>query len=347
MTSKKRLTLQIFVLAVLVGATFFCIFRQSDVGEIFGIIRGARTWPLVLAAVSMAFFIFCDGFCVQILFKAMGTRTNIFRCAKYAYIEFFFSAITPSNSGGQPVAALAMREDGYRVTDITAVMLAVTALYKFSLLGLFFGFYAANYSFLHAQVLGMQGLLYLGIASHVLLIGLICVALYSKKLVWSLCAGILKLLCKLRIVKNPEKGMQKLAEQLENYHKCAEFMKNNLWAVVKCFAVATAQRVSLLLVPYLVYLSLGLSGVRVWQMMGLQLLLSVSVEILPLPGGMGVSESVFLVLYEAIFGKKFLYSAVLMCRGISFYLMVPLSGLVVLGVYWAGLRKRRKLMRTT
>ena len=86
-----------------------------------------------------------------------------------------------------------------------------------------------------------------------------------------------------------------------------------------------------LLIPWCVYEAMGLSGVTIWQMMGLQLLLSVSVEMMPLPGAVGVSESVSLVLYDAIFGSQFRYPAVILTRAISYYLPLLVSGAVTLG----------------
>ena len=84
---------------------------------------------------------------------------------------------------------------------------------------------------------------------------------------------------------------------------------------------------------------MGLSGVTVWQMMGLQLLMSVSVEMMPLPGAVGISESVSLVLYDAIFGEQFRYPAVILTRGISYYLPLLVSGMVTLGTRVSQLRR--------
>ena len=115
-------------------------------------------------------------------------------------------------------------------------------------------------------------------------------------------------------------------------------MREHPWPVVRSFCIVLLQRVLYLLIPWCVYEAMGLSGVTVWQMMGLQLLLSVSVEMMPLPGAVGISESVSLVLYDAIFGADFRYSAVILTRGISYYLPLLVSGVVTLGTRAAQLR---------
>ena len=60
---------------------------------------------------------------------------------------------------------------------------------------------------------------------------------------------------------------------------------------------------------------------------------------MPLPGAVGISETVSLVLYDAIFGARHLYPAVILTRGISYYLPLLVSGLVTLAARAAQLRR--------
>ena len=62
---------------------------------------------------------------------------------------------------------------------------------------------------------------------------------------------------------------------------------------------------------------------------------------MPLPGAVGISETVSLVLYDAIFGAQYLYPAVILTRGISYYLPLLVSGLVTLGTRVTQLRDGR------
>ena len=154
-----------------------------------------------------------------------------------------------------------------------------------------------------------------------------------------LCGGCLRLLSRLRVVRRQEAAQEKLDAWLASFHDCAGFMRAHPWPVIKSFCIVLFQRVLYLLIPWCVYEAMGLSGVTVWQMMGLQLLLSVSVEMMPLPGAVGISESVSLVLYDAIFGAQFRYPAVILTRGISYYLPLLVSGMVTLGTRVSQLRR--------
>ena len=337
-TKHRSLILELLFLALLIGATFWWLLRDCDVEAIFHTMRGAKPTMIGLGLLFMGLYVFCGGSSAAVLFRAMGRRMGPLRVMKYHLIEFFFSAITPSSSGGQPVEVAFMHSDGYKVTESTVVLLVVAVLFKIAMLVLFFALYLLNFAFLHAQVAAMRFLFLLGLFLNILIIALIVMALYAQRTIQRLCAWFLGLLVRMRIVKRPEAAVDKLNNWLGSFHSCADFMRTHPWPVFKSFLIVLLQRVLYLLIPWCVYVSLGLKGVSVWEIMGLQLLLSVSVEMIPLPGAVGISESVFLVLYDAIFGAQYLYSAVMLSRGISYYLPLIVSGFVTLGARLCQLR---------
>lgn len=340
--TRRNIVLQLLFLAALIGATFWWLLRDCDVETMLTTLKGATPWLIGLGLLCMGLFIFCGASSASVLFHALGRPMGPLRRTKYHLIEFFFSAITPSSSGGQPFEVLFMRLDGYKVTEATVVLLVVAVLYKVAMLVLFFSLYLLNFAFLHAQVAGIWFLFLLGLLLNVAVIVVIVMALYAQKTMRRVCAWCLRLLSRLRLVRRREAAQKKLDDWLRSFHDCAGFMRAHPWPVVKSFCIVLLQRALYLLIPWCVYEAMGLSGVTVWQMMGLQLLLSVSVEMMPLPGAVGVSESVSLVLYDAIFGAQFRYPAVILTRGISYYLPLLVSGAVTLGTRISQLRGKAR-----
>ncbi len=51
----------------------------------------------------------------------------------------------------------------------------------------------------------------------------------------------------------------------------------------------------------------------------LQAVISVSVDMLPLPGGMGISETLFLKIFRPVFGSTLLLPAMVLSRGLGYY----------------------------
>ena len=56
--------------------------------------------------------------------------------------------------------------------------------------------------------------------------------------------------------------------------------------------------------------------------------MSLAVTAVPLPGSVGASEGSFLALYRTLLGAGQSFSVMLLSRGISFYAMLCISGLV-------------------
>ena len=55
-------------------------------------------------------------------------------------------------------------------------------------------------------------------------------------------------------------------------------------------------------------------------------MISVAVDMLPIPGGMGISEKLFLLVFTPVFGSVTL-PAMLISRGLSYYTELILSAL--------------------
>ena len=61
----------------------------------------------------------------------------------------------------------------------------------------------------------------------------------------------------------------------------------------------------------------------------LQAVISISVDMLPLPGGMGISEGLYLRIFTPIFhGTAMTTASLLVSRGFSYYILVIVSGIV-------------------
>ncbi len=75
---------------------------------------------------------------------------------------------------------------------------------------------------------------------------------------------------------------------------------------------------------WVVYLAFGLSGTAVWDVVMLQAVVSVSVDMLPLPGGMGISEALFLRIFPLVFGEMLL-PAMVLSRGLGYYSQLLIS----------------------
>lgn len=104
--------------------------------------------------------------------------------------------------------------------------------------------------------------------------------------------------------------------------------------------LTAAQLTALFAVPYVVYLAFGLRGEGLPIFLGTQALVTLAVSSLPLPGAVGPAESGFVRAFTPLFGAGLVTPAMLVSRGISFYVFLLISGCVTLAVHLRGSAKR-------
>ena len=55
------------------------------------------------------------------------------------------------------------------------------------------------------------------------------------------------------------------------------------------------------------------------------------IDILPVPGGVGANEGFSVVMFRTIMQNQYVYPAMLLSRGVSFYALVIISALITIG----------------
>ncbi len=73
---------------------------------------------------------------------------------------------------------------------------------------------------------------------------------------------------------------------MDQYRETAVYLKNHVKVLVNVFGITLFQRFALFTATWFVYKAFGLSGQSAWLIILLQSTISVSVDMLPLPGGM-------------------------------------------------------------
>ena len=94
------------------------------------------------------------------------------------------------------------------------------------------------------------------------------------------------------------------------------------------FLITCIQRCFLFLVTWLTYRAFHLEGNSLPMITSLQAMISVAADMLPLPGGMGVSENLFLEIFQPVFGEQLVLPGMIVSRGIGYYTQLLASGIV-------------------
>ena len=127
--NRKRVLEGAFFLLVMV-LSFYTIFHGQDMEQIRHAL--GRLSPLSLcAAMAVAlFFVSAEGIMIYYLLRSLNGRSSLGRCICYSFIGFFYSGITPSATGGQPMQLYYMSRDDNRLSESSVVLMTVALIYK-------------------------------------------------------------------------------------------------------------------------------------------------------------------------------------------------------------------------
>lgn len=317
----------IFLVLVFV-LTFYGIFKGRDLGEVFEALKMANKAHLLAGIILLIIFVCSESVIIHYMMHLLHRPAPLGNCIKYSFIGFFFSCITPSASGGQPAQIYYMKKDKIDIPVATVVLMIVTIEYKFVLV--FIG--AMVWLFHHTLIVSYLKetifFFYLGMGLNIFCVIAMMVLVFEPSLAKRIMLIGLRLLERLHLLKPKLSRREGLIASMEKYHQAAGVFKAHKMAMFNIFLLSLFQRVCAFFITWLVYKAYGLSGTSMVDIVALQATISIAVDMLPLPGGMGASESLFLIIFKPIFGATLILSGLLLSRGISYYGLILISALV-------------------
>lgn len=320
------------------AATFYALLRESSPAEILAALTETKLSYVLTGLVAVALFICGEAVNLGRCLSALGCQTGPVRWLHYAMTGFFFSAITPSSSGGQPMQLYVMHQDGISTVNGTlALMMELTGFQTAAILLGTWGLWQ-QHAFIFSLAGPMKYLIFAGFFVNLCLLLLLLTAIFSKTGIARLVGIVAALAPKLRF-RSAAQFQRKALDWAADYRRCAICFKARPTLLFAVCATALLQMAALHSIPYWVYCSFGLTDFTLRQILSLQAVLFVAVSVIPLPGAVGVSESGFLVLFRSLFPTALLGSAMVVSRFISFYLAVIVCGLAV--AVFALLRRKK------
>ncbi len=329
----------VFLFAVF-GVTAYLVLKDQEISAIFDSIHRANNNYIAFGIALTLLFICSESMIICYLMHTIKHSVSLIRCIMYSFVGFFFSAVTPSATGGQPMQILWMKRDDINVASSTIVLMIVTATYKTVLLLMSVIATIIVWKDISSYSSSIWVLLLIGILCNVSFVLFLVMAVFRQAWLTNMIGKTIFWLGKYRIIRNREKWLRKLWKTLNNYNKSAEYLKVNKPVLFHVFLITMFQRLSLFAVTYVVYRAFGLQGASAIEIIALQTIIALAVDSLPLPGAMGASESSFLLIFLGIFGEEFVLPGMLLSRGITYYFMILISAVITLVSHIVGRRKK-------
>lgn len=327
-SAKDILKNSIFFVA-LIAITFFILFKDNSVGNIIESLKNVNLIYVFCGIICMFLFIFCESINIRRMLRLFDYDISILQGLKYSFVGFFFSSITPSASGGQPMQVYYMNKDEIKFSHSSLVLLIELASFQFVTITIAIISFIINCDFIVSLNTGIKVLIFVGIIFNFIIFCFIVLAIFSKGFINKVINIFFKIINKIKFIDSI-KLRNIVDKEVNQYQESALFIKNNKSVVIKVVLTTFAQICFMYSVTFFVYRSFNLSDFSFFTVFSLQSILFIAVSAIPLPGAVGSSEGGFLTLFKTLFPANTLSSAMLLSRGISFYSFVIISGLIVL-----------------
>lgn len=330
----KRTVFDIVFFVVVFTLTIYGVFRGEDLNAV---LRSLDTCDLRILIVPgilcVLFFILFESIVFKCLFSVLGINVKLTRCYLYSFVGFFFSCITPGAAGGQPVQLVFMKKDKLPLAESTLVMLLVTITYKLVLVVIGGLTLIIRPSKIMSAIEPVMFWIVLGMILNVGIIVMMFILVFWPKLAKIIVDGVISFLCFIKIFKDADKWKQSGYDLMDKYKDASHFMRSHKRTVFNAFLITLIQRLFLFFITVIVYFSFHLHGTPIIDILVLQSMIQVGADMLPLPGGMGITERLFLTIFEPTFGEDLVLPAMIVSRGFSYYIQLLLSAIMTVVAY--------------
>ncbi|MDO4298477.1 MAG: lysylphosphatidylglycerol synthase transmembrane domain-containing protein [Lachnospiraceae bacterium] len=329
MNNKKKVLFNAAIFILVFALTLWGVFHGEDLGEMRDAIYECRLVWLLPAVVCVFIFIWGESMIIWDMMCSYGIKLKKGICFLFSSVGFFFSCVTPSASGGQPMQIYFMKKEKIPIPISTVVLMIVTITYKMVLVIIGLGIVLFARGFMEQYLGGILPVFYLGLGLNIFCVTFMILLVFHPFLAKQILVKGLWILEKLHLLKHREGRLTKLEASMDMYHETADYMRGHSWLMIRVLAITFVQRIALFAVTCFVYRAFGLSGTGWMTVLTLQSVISVSVDMLPLPGGMGISETLFLAIFPPVFGDLILPGMVL-SRGLGYYTELLVSAVFTL-----------------
>lgn len=339
-TKKNIINLTVLLALIALTLVILCLSnRELNFRGIRDFLRSSKAVFLIAAFACMLLYILFEAVSLFVIERTLGHKCKFRQSIVYSTADVYYSAITPSAAGGQPASAYYMVQDGVSGGAATFTLVFNLIAYTSAIIVLGAAAFVLRPAMFADFGTFAKVLVILGIVLQLLLLGFFIACMFWHRAVFKCGNGLITLLTRMKIIRKEEKWRRRLTGVIEKYASCLGQLREHraLFAIVLLLNIL--QRASQMLVPCFV-ISAVTRQVPFLDIFVMQAYVTLGYNAIPLPGGVGAFEYLYLHIYSLRFEDAFILSAMMVTRTISYYISLILSGAITLCYH--GILIRRK-----
>ena len=316
----------VFSIVLTVGLLAYFCFSDDGLLTLAQHIHQFKIEWLVIGFCCMLSDLFLDTMLIYLFTKSISSSYTVKRAFKVCMVGHLYSAITPFQSGGQPMQIYVMTKQNVDAGNATSTLVQKFFVYQtgitaYSLVAIIFQ-YGKEISSQNPVVLGLTifGFLVQGGCAALLL-----VVSFNQKVTGKLLSWAVALLSKIHLVKDHDKTLQAWQVQVDSFHESNQQLYRDKKLLVKTYILTFFQLTALFVVSYCIYRAFNLHEASPFSMIFSQAFVTMVSSLIPLPGAAGASEASFFAFFSAYFTPETIKSATALWRVITYIAVIIVS----------------------
>ncbi len=320
-----RVILNIVLLIFLIALFAYLCFSDNGLVYLINSSRGFNKGWLSMAFCCQIINLAIDIYLVYKFTVNMDKNYKFKSAIRSAMVGQFFSAITPSSSGGQPMQVYAMSTQGVDSGIATSALVQKFLVYQtvLTIYSLFSILIRINYFNNLNKIMWTVAIT--GFFMQALVILVILLFSFHKGLTFKIISVLFVLMGKMHMLKKVDEKIKKVDEQLILFHEGNKELYKDKYLVLKTYVLTAIQLTSVFIIPYCIYRSFYLSGESATDMICAQSFVTMSSSLVPIPGSSGAVEGASSVFFSPFFDEKTIKSAIALSRFITYYFTLLIS----------------------
>jgi len=324
----KNKKLNIFIIAFLTLIVLYFSLKD-DYQKIIPLLFEANIIWLFIAYLFVLSYTFLKSIVTHNIILSFK-KFDFLKTFKLQLMTFFFNAVTPFSSGGQPFQIYVLNKNKISIASSTTIVLQETIIHQIAVSIMLIIAFVLNQIF---NIYELNLTLLLFVIISFLINGIVVVFLIilsqGKKIDSIFGKAIINLLAKLKIINNKAEKLKKFENSVSEFTLASKKLLQNKSKFIKLIFINTVALFSLYLVPLLILFSLGnASSFNGIEAIVLTSFISIISCYVPLPGGSLGQEYLFALFFSKYIANPILTSVMLLWRLITYYVPMVVGAVI-------------------
>lgn len=308
---------------VIVAAIFiyqFCFKETKPLSALFAEKPFYRYFFISLGILAVYYLV--AGLTYSILLKRTTGKFRFWLGLQIAIVGKYWDSITPFGSGGQFAQVAHGSKKGLPGDVTTSVVVGkyMISMIAFVAIGIVALCIPID-TFTSGKVIYI--LAAVGVGINILLTTFVWIVSVNRKLCAVIVIGTIKLLYKMKIVKNYNRAKIKAIRFVKQYQKAFKYFVKSPWVFISEFFLSLLEWLLISSIAYMIYLAFNPTGsVSIVTIIAMSFLCTFATCFIPLPGGSGAAEISFAALFSKLFSEGATFWALIFWRIFTYYILI-------------------------